>query len=141
MPQSQAEQVIVHHAEVELIANKVAHETAVNMLARIPEVMAPKIYEIAEKVSNRNVENFRNTMRIVLGVDPENEESIRNYQSDMNWLRERRINEVTDRRVARSAGIRSFITHICSAFMGSGFMLWFVQHFNSIPKIPTPGGP
>jgi hypothetical protein len=123
------EGVVMHTAEVELIANRVAKEAVQAVMAQLPSMLQPHLYEITEKVSARNEKTFKDTLGLVLGVDMNSEDSIRQFRMTFDWAHEKRLNEKTDRRVMRSSIIKGVFGNILAGLMGGGIFLWIAKLF------------
>lgn len=112
---------------VELVAGTVAAAMAEKIMKDIPAALAPKIYEVAEKVSAANEESFHKTMLLVVGVDTRNEDSIRNFRQTLDWAHGRRRSEEVDRRVMRTTALKTIVQTAVSGGVGAGLMAFLIK--------------
>lgn len=89
--------------EVQAITQNVLKEFSADQEKRLPQLMAPLMYEVAEKIAARSEAAQALLLSNIFGLDITDKEKVATFQRDLFWLRDKRVESEAERKIIRHA--------------------------------------
>ena len=109
-----------------LEAHSIAKDAAQEALDRythiLPDQMKPLMYEVAEKVSHKAETAMHDLFSSIFGVDVHNKDNVREFQKDLFWARDRRLEDEQNSRALKNA-IRQQLVRATMLLIGSAIAI------------------
>lgn len=99
----------VNKAESELIAQRAAENALQRHMQSLPELLKPMMYEVAEKVSERNRKAVVDLMGVMLGTNLENKDDLKQLSLDAYFVRQKRMKEEVREQVIAEVSTRTIL--------------------------------